>query len=170
MKTLAILAITVIISACSNSDNNNNSPIVGKWLTEACEQAPLEMGPYEGEWGKGIYEFTQENTIKTSVQLYFGSTCTVATTLIVPDNSGKYLSYTDSGSVLLKEGITGNKFTIIFTTSTPPATIDGFYNISNERLCFSDGFSFDPFYTRINGSATTTNNINFEKCLAIKQP
>ena len=98
------------------------------------------------------------------MQFYTGSTCTVATTLFEPDNVGETYSYIDTGATTLEEGIDGNKFSLIFSQGTSPTSIDGFYNINNNVLCFSDGYIFKPYFVGLNGSASTTNNINFEQC------
>lgn len=126
------------------------------------------MGTLEGEWGKGVYEFTQENTIKTSVQFYSDSTCSTATTIFEPDNIGKSLSYMGPDTTTRREGIENNKFSLIFSQGTLPTSFDGFYNINNDILCFSDGYIFKPFLVGINDSASSTNNINFEQCFVKK--
>jgi len=159
MKKYLALLIPIFISSC---DSNNNVQLIGEWSTEACEQASSIFGPYENLWGRGKYEFEVTSTIKTSYRFYADSTCTTGEILFEPENSGPSLPYVDLGEVTLQEGIKGHQFNIIYQTDVVNI-FEGFYTITNERLCFSDNLNFEPF--SIISSEGETASIDFEKCL-----
>ena len=160
MKKLSIIFLLILMSSCDS--NNNNTQLIGEWSTESCEQAGSPLGSYEGLWARGNYEFEITNTIKTSYRFYTDSSCTIGEIVFNPENTGPSLPYVDLGEVTLQEGIQGHQFNLIYQTDVVH-TFEGFYTITNSRLCFSDNINFDPF--SINSSEGETTSIDFEKCL-----
>jgi hypothetical protein len=159
LKRIIILTTLVVLSSCSDG---KNSELLGTWETDACEEAPAESGSLQGSWGKGIYEFSNINTISMSLQLYADSTCVEKINLISLENDDPLLFH-DYETTTLQEGIEGHHFSLFFGASDLKP-IEGFYTINNSKLCFSDNINFNPFSVTSAGSELT--NIDFEKCLA----
>ena len=158
MKRTTILILLIFVSSCSD---NTNPELLGAWKTEACEQAPEETGSLVGSWGKGIYEFTDNNIINYSIQLYEDSTC-IEKGELIPIVNGDPIIFNDLGATTLQEGIEGHQFSL-FVGATEPEPVEGFYTIVNSKLCFSDNINFNPF--SITSAGSETSNIDFEKCL-----
>ena len=165
MKKIGILLILLThLTACDN--NSDKASILGVWHTEACEQAPDTLGSNSGSWGKGRYEFTDNNIINVSIQFYTGASCSITSELIEAVNINSPLTFIDFGQVTLEEGIEGNQFYLTLPIPDAPSTIEGFYTLNNSKLCFSDNINFNPY--SVSSSEIETTAIDFEKCL-VKQ-
>ncbi|MFK5893910.1 MAG: hypothetical protein QM504_11880 [Pseudomonadota bacterium] len=165
MKKIFTLAFIMLLASC---DNNNTDALQGIWETKLCEVAPSSLGPHEGKYGKGIYEFTENNTIKSTIQFYSGASCDEKTETLETSGNDQLLIFIDSGATTLEEGISGHGFSITYPVPDQPSSFDGFYTLINGELCFSDIINFNVYSVRSSGAETVS--IDFEKCLIQIQP
>jgi hypothetical protein len=162
MKHLILIAICLILSACSSS-GNDTSPLVGTWFTQSCAQGTDSSGTPVDSWAIGKYEFTSDGLIKFDPVYYDDSQCIVQSQQPITTNTLTPPSYIDSGVVTLQEGIQGHSLSIVFQVPNDVFTIESFYTINNSVLCFSDTLTFEPLkfgFSQIGGDA-----INFNDCL-----
>ncbi len=152
----------MLLIACDNS--NDNSPLIGSWITVECGQVTTIDGSSINYWNRAIYEFTSAGTIKRGWQIFSDSNCTTQTKIQPPaDISDFEVSYLDTGEIMLAEGIDGYSLTISFSSAVSSLSIDSFYSVNNNLLCFSDVFTFDVFeFGLYEGGAS---EIDFNSCL-----
>ena len=166
MKKIGIIIglITLLITGCENSNNNNNnSPLLGVWVTESCVQASDSNGSPINLWLKALYEFTTQGTIRFGLEEYTDSNCVTLSNVVDPAESQVPISFTDQGEVLLQEGINGGGLLIEMGTGAQFVSIDAFYTINSNVLCFSDAFTFEALTFSVSQSGTDA--IDFNNCL-----
>lgn len=159
--TLCLIALLVV--GCSDGDSDSRSPLLGVWITEACDQASVSNGSPVNVWIKSIYEFTSLGTIRIGREEYTDSGCQASVNVLDPTEGEVLITYVDQGEVLLQEGIDGGSLFIDMSTETQSLGMDAFYTINNDTLCFSDAFTFGAVTFGI--SETGTDAIDFESCL-----
>ncbi len=167
MKILILLITVSVITGCGDSDNsqqNINSPLLGAWETATCVKDPTTVNMFStGQpWAKGTYEFMQNGDIIFTARGYSDSTCTssaIGLNLI----SSLIANFHDFGEVTLEEGISGNKINISIQNWGQPDSVDGFYTINNNTLCFSYSYIFDA--TGISVLLEQGPPIDFTTCL-----
>jgi len=163
MNKMIILVLSLILlSGCGGGDSNNTdttSSLVGVWVTESCEQASDSNGTLQNIWIKGLYEFTNQGKVLLGKELYLDSNCITISSTQTPAEQITPITYKDQGSRLLQEGINGGGLQI----SNQSLSIDAFYTINNNSLCFSDAFTFEALKFGISQSGTDA--IDFNKCL-----
>ncbi|HHI93231.1 MAG TPA: hypothetical protein ENK04_06915 [Gammaproteobacteria bacterium] len=167
MKLLTLIITSIIISACGNSGDTTSStigtsPITGVWFTQSCIQAADSSGALIPLWVIGKYEFTTDGFIQFSPVNYDDSQCLTksqppTTNTLTPP------TYIDKGETTLQEGIKGYAITIIFKVPNDVFTVDTFYTINNDTLCFSNTLTVEPL--KFGFSQTGGDAINFNDCL-----
>lgn len=166
MKIIGIILslTTLLIGGCENSNNDSsNSPLLGVWVTESCEQASDNTGAPVNVWLKSLYEFTDQGSIRVGREEYTESNCSTASNLVEPSEGQVPIKYTDQGQVLLQEGINGGSLFIEMGEGAQLVSLDAFYSINNGSLCFSDAFTFEALTFGISQSGTDA--IDFSNCL-----
>ena len=158
---LSVISFVTLLSGCGDASNNNgsSSALVGVWETKSCEQASDNNGVLQNMWVKALYEFTSQGKILLGTKQYQDANCITLNSTTVPTEIKVPVSYWDQGSRLLSEGINGGGLSITMQL----LTIDGFYNINNNTLCFSDAFTFGSIKFAIAEAGLTS--INFSRCL-----
>jgi len=151
----------LVLSGCGSSSDDESTPLVGKWITEACEQVSDTNNVLVDVWARGIYEFTEQGAILFGLEIYSDSNCI---TFSSTQSGNSAADYNDLGPLQLQEGVDGGSLVIEMGTGTQFLSIDAFYTISNNVLCFSDAFTFEVFSFGIAESGTTA--IDFNNCLA----
>ncbi len=161
MKYFIFIAISVVITSCSNS-SSENTELIGHWKTQACTQATDSNDVLVDAWFKADYEFTSNGSIFFNRERYSDAQCIVkAQTIVNPD---PVASYRDQGETTLQEGMQGHGFTISFPTPGNTSEVDGFYTVNNGVLCFSGIYIFEPLkfgFSEVAGDSA----INFDDCL-----
>lgn len=161
-----LLAVTLLGACNHNESGAPSSPLIGEWITTACEQAvdgsdnPIDL------WMRGIFMFEEGGVIVYSYEEHEDSSCTGTATIVTPDVIGETGTFEELRSVLLEEGINGT--VIRFTSPVDPDTgdafsVDAFYTINSGTLCFSRGARFVPSGYQI--SMAGASAIDFENCL-----
>ncbi|MFK5914192.1 MAG: hypothetical protein QM484_07440 [Woeseiaceae bacterium] len=161
MKLLLLLSVTIIIASCDNSEEQT---LIGSWKTVACEQAKDINGNTINYWSKGVYEFSEIGTILFYSEPYNDSQCTIKADAPSPPNYGPSATFEDRGEVILQERINGHTFYMSMGSQQSTISLEAFYAISNQNLCFSNIFKFEPFVFGIFTSGS--DSIDFEKCLS----
>lgn len=169
----ATFASILLIIGCTNNDesfpNQENSSLVGEWLTDECSQVTTPVGGLLNEWRKGIYVFSSEGTVIAKYREYSDSTCSGNYILLSVPNNEPAMEYNDLGEETLQEGIQGNRIRINFTFENQTGVIEGFFLISDGSLCFSSNINLNPDSIALSGVENTA--IDFEKCLTkLSQP
>jgi len=163
MKIIIIISSLLILSGCDNS--SVNSPIVGGWEANQCFQTLDINDNPKNEWVKSIYDFDANGTITGYNILYSDSDC------ITRKNEFSYsqtANYIDNGETLTPQGLNGNSITITnFFSSEPALSVQGYYIIENNQLCFSEAISFLSGVFSIDIIDNT--EISFNKCLTPKE-
>lgn len=160
--------LVIIFTGCGsdNSQNNINSPLLGEWETQACQETiDSSSNPPLITFSKATYEFLQNGYIIFSPNSYTDSTCsTIAFNTLSPNSA--IATFFDLGETTLEEGIPGNKINIKIQTPDGILSTNGFFTINNNVLCFSYSYMFEPssFGVSLNERAP----INFTNCLAPK--
>ncbi len=165
MKNLILLSTIAVITGCSNSDNPNqniNSPLLGTWETQACEEVTDSSlsAPFT-TWSKATYEFFQNGDIVFTPDNYLDSTCINKINSLRPDFP--IAAFRDFGEITLEEGILGNKLNITIQATGQTISTSGFYTINNNILCFSHSYSFEP--NTFGVSLNERPPIDFTTCL-----
>jgi len=169
VKVNKIIPITILLSmlpGCGGSGSNDTqstSPLIGVWVTETCKQASDSNGVPLNVWGKGLYEFTNQGTIRLGNEQYLDSNCAVRGTPQALTDTTISITYKDNGSQLLQEGINGAALLIEIGTGNQVSSVDAFYTINNNSLCFSDAFTFEAFTFGV--SELGASSIDFSNCL-----
>ena len=162
MKHLFIILTIIVFTGCDDNDNsqqNINSPLLGKWETQLCEQS--NNLPFT-TWAKATYEFFQNGDIIFSTNSYTDSNCTtIAFNTLNP--ASPIAAFLDLGETTLEEGISGHKLNIEIQPPDQIISTDGFYTINNNILCFSLSYSFEP--TTFGISLSEITPIDFTNCL-----
>jgi len=166
MRYLFLLLSVIAFTGCSednNSKNNENSPLLGKWDTQLCEQIiDSSNTPPTTTWAKGTYEFFQNGDILFSTNSYTDSNCTTIAFNTL-NTTSSIASFLDLGETTLEEGISGNKLNIELQGPDQTISTNGFYTINNNTLCFSLSYSFEPSSFGI--SLSERAPIDFTDCL-----
>lgn len=143
----AVAVIALVISGCEvEQQNDSPSPLVGTWLTDACEQmADAEGTPVE-QWARGLYSFYSSGTLVARFNQYGDSGCTTATQLVddLSEPAASPTSYRDLGEETLENGIAGGGVVIWAETDSTTYEFQGYYTVNNGSLCFSNKLNFDP--------------------------
>ncbi|MEJ2609380.1 MAG: hypothetical protein P8179_04640 [Candidatus Thiodiazotropha sp.] len=160
---LLLSLLFFVISGCNQDDDSEKSPLLGVWVTDACEQAFDESDEPVNTWMKGLYTFTNYGTIQKRFKTYSDSNCTTLSTPSSLEEAEIPITYFDQGKKLLKEGINGGGLLIEMGAGEEFLSIDAFYTIKNGTLCFSDAFTFEALQFGI--TETGTDDIDFENCL-----
>jgi len=163
MKLVTYIAMSIIITACSNSGTNDSSPLVDTWLTQACAQGTSSSGSPVNEWFIGRYEFTASGLLIFEPDQYEDSQCVTKSESQTIIHTGSPPSYIDVDPTILQEGIQGHMITIIFQDPSNNYSFDGFYTINNNVLCFSEKFTFEPL--GFGAESSGSDAIDFNECL-----
>ena len=158
---ITIVLSILILSGCDNDDNN--SPLLGIWQTEVCEQTTDSNNQPLDSWVKGIYEFTVQGTIRLGHYLYTDSNCSLLSISHEPTELPDPVTFQDKGQQLLQEGINGGSLYIEMPNPNQMQTFDGFYTINNGSLCFSEAFIFEASTFAVVPYGLV--DINFNNCL-----
>jgi len=135
---------------------------VGTWKTQACDQSTdINGNPYP-LWARGVYTFTGDGWMQFYSEYYLDSQCSLLSTSN-PPNDGPSAVYIDWGEEIIDEGIPGHRLLLSGGSGSNAVSSEGFYTISNRRLCFSETFVLEPFQYVIN--QTRNDLINFNRCL-----
>lgn len=167
MKLSIVVSSLVFITACENQ--SNNSQLVDLWATESCEQVIATNGAETDQWQTALYKFTNQDEILVGRETYNDSNCIAIVETVLPSelttsNTVLTVSYKDQGSAQLEEGLKGNALQITMTSSSDDSlSLDAFYIYRNDKLCFSEAFTFDVFDFGI--SEIGSDAINFNQCL-----
>lgn len=166
MKYLSAIFTIILFTGCSDSNNNPNninSPLLGKWETQSCQQlVDSSNNPPITTWSKATYEFLLDGGIMFSPNNYTDANCTtIAFNTLSP--SSPIAFFQDLGSTTLEEGIPGHKLNIEIRAPDQTISTDGFYTINNNILCFSHSYSFEPSSFGI--SLIERTPIDFTSCL-----
>jgi hypothetical protein len=150
--------------------------LVGIWATEACEQASDDNGTLLGIWGKGLFEFSaqggvtdggvsypDQGVIRLGHITYSDSNCVVVVDTRSPADTDPLVRYQDLGEAALQEGVPGHGLIVAVTAPGSTLSANGFYTLTNGRLCFSDMFTFAPF--NFDASEAGSTAIDFGNCL-----
>ncbi len=163
MKYFIFVAVSILITSCSNS-SDENTPLIGRWVTQACTQATNSNGALVDAWFKANYEFTATGLVFFEPEQYTDSQCVTRAQTQTTENPDPVATYADQDESILQEGIQGHGITLSFITPTDTPKIDGFYTINDGALCFSGIFIFEPLkfgYSEVGGDSA----INFDDCL-----
>ena len=169
LRHISISFIAILVS-CSSSDDaqqNINSPLLGAWETQACDNEPdTIMLSTDKPWEKGTYEFMPNGDIFFTSSGYQNSTCTLSAGGIASISS-TIDSFKDQGEVTLEEGILGNRVNITTNFSLGIFSANGFYTINNNTLCFSHSYIFET--TGLGILLDERPPIDFTTCLTPKK-
>ena len=160
---ITMLVISLSLTACKgSSENNESSPIIGSWATQACAQLTDNNGAPINVWVKGYYDFTVNGSISFYREGYTDSNCTTEHQNFIP-GSFSVVTFKDNGATTLQEGIQGHKIFINFMHLSPNVSSNGFYTINNNTLCFSDTFVLEA--NRFGINQPDISDIDFNNCL-----
>ncbi|MEW8339820.1 MAG: hypothetical protein AB2708_08220 [Candidatus Thiodiazotropha taylori] len=158
------------LSGCGNNNDSQTdtvqSPLVGLWETESCEQVEFAESDTIQLWAKGSYEFTDFGAIYIKHNTYHDSDCTLPHPLANdPEPIHLYPAdtYQDLGETTLREGITGRHLIIELNLDGVKYPIDAYFTINQERLCFSENLTVEALRFGIDVAGSST--IDFEACL-----
>jgi len=161
---LHILLFTLI--GCESS--TVNSPILGSWITQSCQQLTDSNGGLVNVWAKSEYTFDSNSNIHMQSTSYNDSNC-ITESNAIQEEPHLVANYIDQGDGITQQGIEANKITITFSTMPPPVTItDGYYKITNNQLCLSQSYHFNSASFGI-GTVDDTE-IDFSNCLENTTP
>ena len=160
MKVSLLIIVSILLAACEN--NINESALVGTWATESCEQNWDSNQKPINSWSKALYEFTPQGYINLGRQTYNDSSCEELKEEGISSGESR-IAYIDSGEATLQEGIVGNSLKIAIDTDGQIQTVEGYYKINDNALCFSEVFKFGVFGFYIEDSFSPS--IDFEHCL-----
>jgi hypothetical protein len=161
--TITLCLNVLLVVGCDDNDSDSRSPLLGTWITEACEQAYDSNGLPVNIWIKSIYEFTSLGAIRIGLEEHTDPSCQKSSNVLEPTENLTLISYIDQGEVLLQEGISGGSLYIDMSNATESLSIDSFYTINDGTLCFSGAFTFGALTFGI--TQTGTDAIDFENCL-----
>jgi hypothetical protein len=163
MKQKSIIALLFTLSTISCSNDDERSPLLGTWITEACAQASDIDGTPIERWVRGLYKFNFYGDIEIGHNSYSDSDCTHLIDNNSPSDLDTPLIFVDNGDRTLLEGISGRALSISFGEGEELILNDGFYTINSGSLCFSEVFIFEPVTFDV--SKTGDKQIDFERCL-----
>jgi hypothetical protein len=156
---LLLLLFTLI--GCENS--TVNSPILGSWITQSCQQLTDFNGELVNFWAKSEYTFDASSNIHMQSTSYSDSNC-ISKSNTIQEEPHLVANFIDQGDGITQQGIDANKITIIFSTIPPPViTTSGYYKITNNQLCLSQSYHFNSASFGI-GTVDDTE-IDFSNCL-----
>lgn len=170
MKKFLVVLISVITIGCQHDNSNEaTSPLMGAWLTNACElneipeSSALKDSPLPF-WGKGLYVFHVDGHISHDILAFEDSSCSGESRLLKTQVENEdLLLFSDLGQEILEEGVEGGRIMITINLDEP-GTIEGFYTINSGSLCFSDRLNFHAFFWL--GREIESKAIDFENCLS----
>lgn len=165
MNKFVVVVALSILSGCGGGTDEIQpiSPLMGVWITESCDQASDSNGTLVNFWLKALYEFTTQGEILIGREEYSDSNCVTLNNTVSPATVNTPITYQDGGAKLLQEGINGGGLLIEIGAGAQLLSIDAFYTINNNSLCFSDAFTFDALGFGI--SELGTDAIDFDNCL-----
>ena len=164
MNKIGIMLLGVTLASCTN--NTENSDIIGSWITDACEQLTDSNNQPVNVWAKSTYTFDTLASIYIESTSYSDSNCitksnAITTTLILLAN------FSEQGPVTTSQGIEANTITISFSSASPPIiTTSGYYKITSNQICLSEGYHFGASSFSI--GKTNDTEIDFINCLTKK--
>ena len=163
-KYFAIGVGLLIVAGCRGT-NNQSSPLVGSWLTDACSQMTESNGDVLDIWGRGVYQFYANGAVVPRARLYSDSSCSGNFELLSQlDVSNTPFSFEDCGEEALEEGVDGGRLIFSIVVDGEMNDIEGFYYLNDGVLCLSDNINLEPF--AISSSSLELESIDFEKCLS----
>ena len=165
-KVILLATLITMLSACGgggNNDASSTSPLIGVWVTESCKQVSDTNGAPLNIWRKALYEFNDKGEVFAGGEQYSDSNCITLSNTQAPTEVNVPVTYQDHGSLTLQEGIDGGRLLIEIGSGNQLLSIDAFYTINNNSLCFSDAFTFEALGFGISQSGTDA--IDFTKCL-----
>ena len=166
MKYFSVIFTIILFTGCgdvNNTPDNANSPLLGIWETQSCQQFidSSNNPPFE-IWSKATYEFLLNGDIIFLANNYTDANCTtIAFNTLNPVSP--IAVFQDLGETTLEEGISGHKLNIEIRAPDQTISTNGFYTINNNILCFSQSYSFEPSSFGI--SIIERTPIDFTKCL-----
>jgi len=162
-KIIFYVILLVLLSGCGGEETDESPSLKGTWITESCEQATDANGSLSAVWMKALYTFTDQNTILLEHELYADLNCTTMSN--ATNIEGNFnITYQDQGPLLLQEGINGGGIFIETNFNNQLQSLNGYYTINNNVLCFSDAFRFEALLFGISGLGDLA--IDFNNCLA----
>ncbi len=159
-KGMLVAAFLPLFVACGSI--TDSSPLVGRWITESCEQLTDDNANLIDVWVRGIYDFSADGDIRMTMREYADSNCQKQTAGVNAD-TGFTISYEDLGEEFLQEGIDGRGLRVTYGSGLLSFSAKGFYVIDGDKACFSEAFRFDA--TGFGGSIGGADAIDFTSCL-----
>ena len=158
-----IVAITgVLLVACGGDNGNEDSPLLGAWITEACEQKTDASGNSLDAWIRGLFEFTRDGRLLTRQREYTDSNCQVLAGTQPASGQGSDILFEDLGETTLPDGLEGAGLRISLDGALLGSSSEGSYIIMQRQACFSYAFRFRP--TGL-GLSSDSADINYLDCL-----
>jgi len=167
MKIKYLLILFVIFLVYCHVDEKasqiSGSPLLGVWQTESCKEITDENGISLNLWARGIYHFLPNGDINAALEPYSDSNCTIIDATFSSANTLTVATFQDIGEEPLQEGLSGHRVNITFLSPDQIITTEAFYTISDNVLCFSLSYSFEPTSFRV--SPNVIPDIDFTRCL-----
>ncbi len=160
-----LFVITVILLLVGCNGNNSKSELFGEWKTQICLFELHSLYHDTGHWEEVIYDFKYDDSIKKTQLIYTDSTCRGTPTRIEsPDDATRAGNFSDLGAAQLEDGTDGGRLQLRFYSSPNESDIyNGFYSISESKICFSYLFNFGV--VGISASIDGNTAIDYENCL-----
>ncbi len=159
-RVCVVLALVLSLCACLPEEKplepgiNAGTPILGKWITEACtrNEAVMSDGQIDTVWTKGIYEFNENGRVDMRFYAHQTSECNDKLNdkfidEVVPPRTDRdrYFTFIDQG-LMPERNIAIRKLDLFFPSREPGGDewmVLGAYHVDEQqRLCFSDNLDF----------------------------
>lgn len=165
MKTTSsLIALCLLLGGCPSHDTGTNqSPLVGAWISDSCEQSFDSSGSPVNAWIRSLYEFTSQGTIRLGREEYADANCVTLHGSVAPVELDVPVMYVDKGPQALLEGIEGAGLVIEMGSGEQLLSVEAYYTINGGKLCLSDAFTFEAL--RFGISESGNDAIDFSHCL-----
>lgn len=162
---MSVITAALLLSGCGGSDKNNLATgLFGEWKTQICNFELYSNYYDEGHWEEVIYDFKRDGRIIKAQLVYGDSTCNGEFLRIEPPVGGTAAGgFVDLGVAQLEEGVDGGRLELRLSFLNERYTYEGFYTISDQKICFSNLFNFGTI--AISASINGRTAINYEDCL-----
>lgn len=161
-RCLLATTVMLLVTACSSDGSTEDSPLVGTWITEGCEQMSDLNGNPIDVWARGLFEFTRDGRLLLGTREYGDGNCQTLVQTRAPADQDLDLRFADLGETTLPDGLEGRRLRITQESLLPSLSREGTYVIMQRQACFSYAFRFSPSGI---GFSADNADINYLECL-----